>query len=183
MPFTVLKTVPSFCNIFVVSRRRLTIKIANQARNSSMYCSVSFPSIILSLFTIRFEFLFSPNICFFTESNASIRIQSISHKAFDQIQRDWLQDKQALNNLADDEIPKYSGNSSSGSFSQVCSSLSTSSNAIKSSESHRRGFLGSLGRRTPGRERNNDFDAISQLKEVHYVALSSVEEVRAFFHP
>ncbi|CAD6339164.1 unnamed protein product [Miscanthus lutarioriparius] len=144
VPFTVLKTVPSFCNIFVVSRRRLTIKIANQARNS--------------------------------KSNASIRIQSISHKAFDQIQRDWLQDKQALNNLADDEIPKYSGNSSSGSFSQVCSSLSTSSNAIKSSESHRRGFLGSLGRRTPGRERNNDFDAISQLKEVHYVALSSVEE-------
>lgn len=144
VPFTVLKIVPSSCNIFVVSRRRLTIKFANQARSS--------------------------------KSNASIRIQSISHKAFDQIQRDWLQDKQALNNLADDEIPKYSGNSCSGSFSQVCSSLSTSSNAIKSSESHRRGFLGSLGRRTPGRERNKDFDAIGQLKEVHYVALSSVEE-------
>lgn len=94
-----------------------------------------------------------------------------------------MQDKQALNNLADDEIPKYSGNSSSGSFSQVCSSLSTSSNAVKSSESHRKGLLGSLGRRTPGRARNKDFDAIGQLKEVHYVALSSVEEVRAFFQP
>ncbi|PWZ05268.1 U-box domain-containing protein 34 [Zea mays] len=144
VPFTILKTVPSSCNIFVVSRRRLTIKIANQARSS--------------------------------KPNASIRIQSISHKAFDQIQRDWLQDKQALNNLADDEIPKYSENSISGSFSQVCSSISTSSIAVKSSESHRRGFLGSLGRRTPGRERNKDFDAIGQLKEVHYVALSSVEE-------
>nr|TKW22712.1 hypothetical protein SEVIR_4G245600v2 [Setaria viridis] len=143
VPFMVLKTMPSSCNVFVVSRRRLTMKFANLARTS--------------------------------KSNNS-KIQSISHKAFNQIQRDWLQDKHSLNNLADDEIPKYSGNSSSDSCSQVCSSLSTSSNAVKSSESHRRGLLGSLGRKTPRREWNKDNDAIGQFKEIRYVALTSVEE-------
>jgi hypothetical protein len=82
-----------------------------------------------------------------------------------------------LNNLADDETPKYCGNSNSDSCSQVCSSLSTSSNAVKSSERLRRGLLGSLGRKTPMREWNKDNDAIGQSKEVCYVALSSVEEV------
>ncbi|PUZ60189.1 hypothetical protein GQ55_4G103800 [Panicum hallii var. hallii] len=143
VPFMVLKTVPSSCNVFVVSRRRLTIKFANLARTS--------------------------------KSN-NVRIQSISHKAFSQIQRDWLQDKQSFNNLVDDEILKYSGNSSLDSQSQVCSSLSTSSNAVKSSESQRRGLLGSLGRKTPRREGNKDIGAIGQWKEVCYVALSSVEE-------
>ncbi|KAJ1259668.1 hypothetical protein BS78_10G173700 [Paspalum vaginatum] len=144
VPLMVLKTMPSSCNIFVVSRHRLTIKLASQDRHS--------------------------------KSNASIRIQSISHKAFDQIQRDWLQDKHSLNNLAADEIRKDSENSSSGSFSQVCSSLSASSNAVKSSESHGRGLLGRLGWKTPGREGNKGFDAIGQLKEVRYVSLSSVGE-------
>ena len=120
------------------------------------------------------------NIHFFTESN-NVRIQSISHKAFSQIQKDWLQDKQSFNNLVDDGILKYSGNSSSDSQSQVCSSLSTSSNAVKSSENQRRGLLGSLGRKTPRREGNKDIDAIGQWKEVCYVALSSVEEVRDVF--
>ncbi|CAL5042212.1 unnamed protein product [Urochloa decumbens] len=143
VPFMVLKTMPSSCNVFVVSRHRVAIKFANLARTSK-------------------------------SNNA--KVQSISHKAFSQIQRDWMQDKQSLNNLVDDEIPKYSGKSSSDSCSQVCSSLSTSSNAIKSSESHGRRILGGLGRKTPRRERNKDIDAIGQCKEVRYVALSSVEE-------
>ncbi|XP_062178877.1 U-box domain-containing protein 34-like isoform X1 [Phragmites australis] len=138
VPAVVLKIMPSSCNVFVVSRHRLTIKFANQARTS--------------------------------KSNTYVRIQSISHKASDQIQRDWL------HNLADDEIPKYSGNSSLASCSQTSSSLSTSTNAVKSSERRRRGILGSLGRKTPGREGNKDFDAIGQLKEVPYVALRSIEE-------
>ncbi|CAN6216494.1 unnamed protein product [Urochloa humidicola] len=143
VPFMVLKTMPSSCNVFVVSRRRLAIKFANLAR---------------------------------TSKSKNAKVQSISHKAFNQIQRDWIQDKQSLNNLADDEIPKYSEKSSSDSCSQVYSSLSTSSNAIKSSESHGRGILGSLGRKTPRREWKKDIAAIVQCKEVHYVALSSVEE-------
>ncbi|KAL6603897.1 hypothetical protein ACP70R_044258 [Stipagrostis hirtigluma subsp. patula] len=144
VPATVLQMMPSSCNVFVVSRRRITIKFANQSRTS--------------------------------KSNAHIRIQSISHKAFGQIQRDWLQDKQSLHNLADDDRPKYSGNTSPDSYSQACSSLSTSTSAVKSSESHGRGLLGSLGLRTPGRQGQKDFHAIDQLKEVPYVALSSVEE-------
>ncbi|KAL6839541.1 hypothetical protein ACP4OV_030811 [Aristida adscensionis] len=144
VPATVLKTMPSSCNVFVVSRRRLTIKFANQARTN--------------------------------KSNGYIRIQSISHKAFGQIQRDWLQEKQSLHNLADDDTPKYSGNTSSDSYSQGCSSLSNSTNAVKSSESHGRGLLGSLGLKTPGREGSKGFHAIGQFKEVSYVALSSVEE-------
>ncbi|KAF8652117.1 hypothetical protein HU200_063067 [Digitaria exilis] len=139
VPFIVLRTMPSFCNVFVVSRRKLTIKFANLARTSK-------------------------------SNNA--RIQSISHRAFNQIQRDWLQDKQSLN-LNDDEIPKFSGNYSLDSCSQVCSSRSsTLSNAVKSSECHGRGIFGSLGRKTPRREGGKDIDATG----LHYVALSSVEE-------
>lgn len=116
---------------------------------------------------------------FFTESN-NARIQSINHRAFNQIHRDWLQGKQSLN-LADDEIPKFSGNSSVDSWSQVCSSRSASSNAVKSSQSHGRGLFGSLGRKTPRRDGNKDIDATGQWKEVHYGALSSVEEVSDVF--
>ena len=49
VPFMVLKTVPSSCNVFVVSRRRLTIKFANLARTSSMCRPICFLSILLSL--------------------------------------------------------------------------------------------------------------------------------------
>ncbi|KAF8648348.1 hypothetical protein HU200_064932 [Digitaria exilis] len=139
VPFIVLRTMPSSCNVFVVSRRKLTIKFANLARTSK-------------------------------SNNA--RIQSISHRAFNQIQRDWLQDKQSLN-LNDDEIPKFLGNYSLDSCSQVCSSRSsTLSNDVKSSESHGRGIFGSLGRKTPRREGDKDIDATGH----HYFALSSVEE-------
>lgn len=144
VPATVLKAMPCSCNVFIVSRRRLTIKFTNQAR--------------------------------IDKSNTCVRIQSFSHKAFAQIQRNWLQDKQSLHDLPEDDTPKSSGDTRSGSCSLACSSLSTCTNAGKSSESHGRGLLGSLGRKTPGREGNKDFDAIGQLKEVPYVALSSVDE-------
>jgi hypothetical protein len=52
VPFMVLKTMPSSCNLFVVSRRRLTMKFANLSRASSMCELVSFLSILLSLFII-----------------------------------------------------------------------------------------------------------------------------------
>ncbi|KAM0912396.1 hypothetical protein ACQ4PT_012804 [Festuca glaucescens] len=47
---------------------------------------------------------------------------------------------------------------------------------FRSSESHGRCLLGSLGRKTPGRRRDKEFDSISQLKEFLYVSLKSVEE-------
>ncbi|TVU07952.1 hypothetical protein EJB05_41330 [Eragrostis curvula] len=143
VPATVLKTMPSSCNVFVVSRRKLTIKFANQARTSKLN---------------------------------TIRIQSISHNAFDQKQRDWFQDKQSRHNVVDGETSNHSGNTSLDSCSQACSSLSTSAGAVKSSESHGRGLSGSLGRKTPGRDGSKDYGAICQSKNVPYVALSSVEE-------
>ncbi|KAK3130699.1 hypothetical protein QOZ80_6BG0496800 [Eleusine coracana subsp. coracana] len=142
-PATVLKTMPSSCNVYVVSRRKLTLNFAMQTRTSRL----------------------NP-----------FRIQSISHKAFIQKQRDWFQDKQSLHNLADDETPNYSGNASLNSCSQARSSLSTPASAVKSSESPGRGLLGSLCRKTPGRDRKKDFGVIGQLRNAPYVTLSSVEE-------
>jgi hypothetical protein len=109
------------------------------------------------------------------------RILSVSHKAFNQKQRDWFQDKQSLHNLADDKTPNHSGNTSLDSCSQACSSLSISASAIESLESNGRGLLGCLGRKTPGRDGNKDFGAIDQLKNIPCVSLSSVEEVRAVY--
>ncbi|KAK3133980.1 hypothetical protein QOZ80_6AG0543530 [Eleusine coracana subsp. coracana] len=143
VPTIVLKTMPSSCNVYVVSRRKLTIKFAMQARTSKL----------------------NP-----------FRIQSISHKAFIQKQRDWFQDKQSLHNLADDETPNYSGNTSLNSCSQAHSSLSTPANAVKSSESPGRGLLGSLSRKILGGDGKKDFGVIGQLKNTPYVTLSSVEE-------
>jgi hypothetical protein len=96
------------------------------------------------------------------------------------MKRNWSQEKQSLRDLPDDEAPKYSGVNSSDSCSQLSSSLSTSTNAVKSSESHGRCLLGNLGRKTPGRRRDKEFDSISQLKEFLYVSLKSVEEVSCF---
>uniref|UniRef100_A0ACD5WU66 Uncharacterized protein n=1 Tax=Avena sativa TaxID=4498 RepID=A0ACD5WU66_AVESA len=144
VPTTVLKAMPCSCNVFIVSRRRLTIKFANQPQTGKSY--------------------------------TCIRIQSLSHRAFSLIQRNWLQDKQSLHDLPDDETRKSSGVTSSDSCSQACSSLSTSTNAGKSSESRGGCFLGSLGRKTLGRSRDKEFDSIGQLKEFPYASLSSVEE-------
>ena len=119
------------------------------------------------------------NTCFCAESYTCIRIQSISHRAFSLKQRNSLQDKQSLHDLPGDETPKSSGLSSSDSHSQACSSLGTSTNAGKSSESRGKCLLGNLGRKTPRRTRDKDFDAIGQLKEFPYVSLSSTEKVRA----
>ncbi|CAM0910219.1 unnamed protein product [Alopecurus aequalis] len=144
VPTTVLKAMPCSCNVFVVSRRRLAIKFANQAQTGKSY--------------------------------TCIRIESIKHRAFYRIQRNWLQDKQSLHDLPDDETPKSYGVISSDSYSQACSSLSTSTDAGNSSESRGRWLLGSLGRKTPGRTRDKEFDAIGQLKEFPYVSLSSAEK-------
>ncbi|KAF0901888.1 hypothetical protein E2562_006499 [Oryza meyeriana var. granulata] len=144
VPSTVLKAMPCSCNVFVVSRHRLTIKFANQARTG--------------------------------KSSTCVRTQSISHKSFSQIQKNWLLDKQSLHYHPEDGTPKSSGDTSSDAGSRTCSSRSTSTNAGKSSESHGRGLFGSLGRKTPGRDVNRGFDAIGRLKEVPYVALSSIDE-------
>jgi hypothetical protein len=93
---------------------------------------------------------------------------------------DWFQDKQSLHYLADDKTPNHSGNALD-SCSQTCSSLSTSASAVESSKSHGRGLLGSLGQKAPRRNGDKDFGAICQLKNVPYVALRSVEEVRAVY--
>ncbi|KQK17887.1 hypothetical protein BRADI_1g37377v3 [Brachypodium distachyon] len=127
LPTTVLKATPCSCNVFIVSRRQLTVKFANLSQ---------------------------------TESNTYVRIQSISHRAYALIQRNWLQVKHSLHGLPDDETPKSSGVTSSDLCSQACSSLSTSTNA---------------GRKTPGRAGDKEFDAIGQLKEFPCVSLSSTE--------
>ncbi|KAL5199318.1 hypothetical protein ABZP36_020521 [Zizania latifolia] len=140
VPSNVLKAMPCSCNVFVVSRRRLTIKFANQARTG--------------------------------KPSTGVRIQSISHKAFFKIHKNWLQDKQSLHDHhPDDGTQKSSEDTSSDSGSQACSSR-------KSSESPRRGLFGRLGvgRKTPGRDGNINFEAIGQLKEVPYVALNSIDE-------
>uniref|UniRef100_A0A0E0E343 RING-type E3 ubiquitin transferase n=1 Tax=Oryza meridionalis TaxID=40149 RepID=A0A0E0E343_9ORYZ len=143
VPSTVLKAMPCSCNVFVVSRHRLTIKFANQARTS--------------------------------KSSACVRTQSISHKSFSRIQKNWLLDKQSLHDHPEDGTPKSSGDTSYAG-SHTCSSRSTSTNAGKSSGSHGRSLFGSLGRKTPGRDVNTDPDAIGRLKEIPYVALSSIDE-------
>ncbi|KAM0925553.1 hypothetical protein ACQ4PT_004121 [Festuca glaucescens] len=130
---------PCSCNVFLVSRRRLTIKFADQARTEA-------------------------------------RIQSLTHRSFSLMKRNWSQDKQSLHDLPDDGAPKSSGVTSSDLCSQLSSSLRTSTNAVKSSESHGRCLLGSLGRKTPGRRRDKEFASISQLKEFLYVSLKSDEE-------
>nr|XP_051199784.1 U-box domain-containing protein 34-like [Lolium perenne] len=144
MPTAVLKAMPCSCNVFLVSRRRLTIKFANQAQTGKAYTCV--------------------------------KIKSLTHRSFSLMKRNWSQEKQSLHDLPDDEAPKYSGVNSSDSGSQLSSSLSTSTNAVKSSESHGRCLLGSLGRKKPLRRRDKEFDSISQLKEFLYVSLKSVEE-------
>ncbi|KAM0923201.1 hypothetical protein ACQ4PT_005748 [Festuca glaucescens] len=140
VPTIVLKAMPCSCNVFLVSRRRLTIKFADQARTGKA------------------------------------RIQSLTHRSFSLMKRNWSQDKQSLHDLPDDGAPKSSGVTSSDSCSQLSSSLRTSTNAVKSSESHGRCLLGSLGRKTPGRRRDKEFGSISQLKEFLYVSLKSDEE-------
>jgi hypothetical protein len=97
------------------------------------------------------------------------------------MKRNWLQDKQSLHDLPDDGTPKSSRVSSSDAYSQAGSSLSSSTNAGKSSESRGRCLLGSLGRKTPRRSRDKEFDSVGQLKEFLYVSLKSIEEVRAVF--
>uniref|UniRef100_A0A0D9WRF5 RING-type E3 ubiquitin transferase n=1 Tax=Leersia perrieri TaxID=77586 RepID=A0A0D9WRF5_9ORYZ len=144
VPSTVLKAMPCSCNVFVVSRHKLTIKFANQSRTG--------------------------------KSSSCVRTQSISHRSFSRIQKNWLLDKQSLHDQPEDGTLKSSGDASSDAGSHTCSSRSTSTNAGKSSESHGRGFFGSLGRKTPGRDVNGDFGAIGRLKEVPYVALSSIDE-------
>ncbi|KAM0925554.1 hypothetical protein ACQ4PT_004121 [Festuca glaucescens] len=139
VPTIVLKAMPCSCNVFLVSRRRLTIKFADQARTEA-------------------------------------RIQSLTHRSFSLMKRNWSQDKQSLHDLPDDGAPKSSGVTSSDLCSQLSSSLRTSTNAVKSSESHGRCLLGSLGRKTPGRRRDKEFASISQLKEFLYVSLKSDEE-------
>lgn len=128
LPTTVLKATPCSCNVFIVSRRQLTVKFANLSQTG--------------------------------KSNTYVRIQSISHRAYALIQRNWLQVKHSLHGLPDDETPKSSGVTSSDLCSQACSSLSTSTNA---------------GRKTPGRAGDKEFDAIGQLKEFPCVSLSSTE--------
>ncbi|XP_040380901.1 U-box domain-containing protein 34 isoform X2 [Oryza brachyantha] len=144
VPSTVLKAMPCSCNVFVVSRHRLTIKLANQARTG--------------------------------KSSTRVRTQSISHRSFSHIQKNWLLDKQSLHDHLDDGILKSSGDTSSDAGSHTCSSRSISTNAGKSSGSHGRSLFGSLGRKTPGRDVNKDFDANDRLKEVPYVALSAIDE-------
>ncbi|KAF7096819.1 hypothetical protein CFC21_098717 [Triticum aestivum] len=116
------------------------------------------------------------NTCVFTDSNTCSKIQSVSHRAFALQLTSQVQDKQSLHNLPDVNTPKSSGVTSSDSCSQARSSLSNSSSAAKSSESHRRRLFGSLCRKTPGRTGDTDFDSIGQLKEFPYVSLSSTEE-------
>ncbi|KAM3192013.1 hypothetical protein ACQJBY_069327 [Aegilops geniculata] len=144
LPHAVLKAMPCSCNVFIVSRHRLTIKLANQTQTDN--------------------------------SNTCSKIQSVSHRAFALQLRSQLQDKQSLHNLPDVNTPKSSGVSSSDSCSQARSSLSNSTSAAQSSESHRRRLFGSLCRKTPGRTGDTDFDATGQLKEFPYVSLSSTEE-------
>ena len=119
------------------------------------------------------------NTCVFTDSNTCSKIQSVSHRAFALQLTSQVQDKQSLHNLPDVNTPKSSGVTSSDSCSQARSSLSNSTSAAQSSESHRRRLFGSLCRKTPGRTGDTDFDAIGQLKEYPHVPLSSTEEVRA----
>ncbi|KAG8094573.1 hypothetical protein GUJ93_ZPchr0012g19607 [Zizania palustris] len=145
VPYTVLKTMPCLCNVIVVSRRRLIIKLANQAQTG--------------------------------KSSTGVRIQSISHKAFFKIQRNWLQDKQSLNDHPDDGTPNSSEDTSSDSGSQACSSRSTSINAGKSSESPGRSLFGRLGQKIPVRDGSINFEAIGQLKDVPYVTLNSIDEI------
>uniref|UniRef100_A0A453SCG1 RING-type E3 ubiquitin transferase n=1 Tax=Aegilops tauschii subsp. strangulata TaxID=200361 RepID=A0A453SCG1_AEGTS len=144
LPHAVLKAMPCSCNVFIVSRHRLTIKLANQTQTDN--------------------------------SNTCSKIQSVSHRAFALQLRSQLQDKQSLHDLPDVNTPKSSGVSSSDSCSQARSSLSNSTSAAQSSESHRRRLFGSLCRKTPGRTGDTDFDATGQLKEFPYVSLSSTEE-------
>jgi len=118
------------------------------------------------------------NTCVFTDSNTCLKIQSVSHRAFALQLKSQLQDKQSLHDLPDVNTPKSSEVTSSDSSSQACSSLSYSTSAAKSSEILRRRLFGSLGRKTPGRTGDTDFDAIGQLKEFPYVSLSSIEESR-----
>ncbi|VAI77675.1 unnamed protein product [Triticum turgidum subsp. durum] len=146
LPNTVLKAMPCSCNVFIVSRHRLTIKLAYQTQTGN--------------------------------SNTCSKIQSVSHRAFALQLTSQVQDKQSLHNLPDVNTPKSSGVTSSDSCSQARSSLSNSSSAAKSSESHRRRLFGSLCRKTPGRTGDTDFDSIGQLKEFPYVSLSSTEEQR-----
>lgn len=144
LPNTVLKAMPCSCNVFIVSRHGLTIKLANQTQTDN--------------------------------SNTYLKIQSVSHRAFALKLRSQLQDKQSLHDLPDVNTPKSSGVTSSDSCSQARSSLSNSTSAAKSSESHRRRLFGNLCRKTPGRTGDTDFDAVGQLKEFPYVSLSSTEE-------
>lgn len=124
------------------------------------------------------ELILFLNTFVFTESNSYLSIQSVSHRAFALKQKIRLQEKELLHDHPDVNTPKSSGVTSSDSSSQACSSLSNSTNAAKSSESHRRYPFGILGRNTPGRTGDTSFDAIGQLKEFPYVSLSSNEEVR-----
>lgn len=132
--------------------------------SNRQYVVSYFSYFVTSLFVYFTSTMIRKSFClknvFFSESNTYVRIQSISHRAYALIQRNWLQVKHSLHGLPDDETPKSSGVTSSDLCSQACSSLSTSTNA---------------GRKTPGRAGDKEFDAIGQLKEFPCVSLSSTE--------
>lgn len=100
------------------------------------------------------------------ESNASLRIESISHETFDQSHRSLLFD-----NFADDQAP-------SDSLSQAYSSHSAS-NVVSSSESSEQVASVSSGLDAAGTEGSKNYDSLSSLGEAPCVTSNSSEEVRS----
>ncbi|XP_022680891.1 U-box domain-containing protein 34 [Setaria italica] len=134
IPGTVIQAKQNSCNVFVVSKRRLIMKLARYPQMS--------------------------------ESNANLRIESISHETFEQSHRSLLFD-----NFADDEAH-------SDSFSQAHSSHSAS-NVVTSSESSEHVASESSGTNATGTEGSKNYDSLSSLGGAPCATSNSSEECQS----
>jgi hypothetical protein len=164
VPGTVIQATQNSCNVFVVSKRRLIMKLARYPQTSGVF----FCRIYCSYAVFHFSCL-TTSFCLwdinFAESNRNLRIESISHETFALSHRSLLFD-----NFGDDEAQ-------SDSFSQSHSSHSAS-NVVSSSESSEQVASGSSGVNYAATEGSKNYDSLSSWGEDPWVASNSSEEVR-----
>ncbi|OEL15296.1 U-box domain-containing protein 34 [Dichanthelium oligosanthes] len=134
VPGTVIQATQNLCNVFVVSKRRLIMKLARYPQTS--------------------------------ESNANLRVESISHETFAESHRSLLFD-----NFADDEEP-------SDSFSQAHNSHSAS-NVFASSENSEQVASESSGANAAGTEGSKNYDSLSSLGDAPCATSNSSEECQS----
>ncbi|XP_024316547.1 U-box domain-containing protein 34 isoform X4 [Brachypodium distachyon] len=174
----VLKSTQNSCNVYVVCKRRVIVKLAGHPQATSMYRVLkmsllyplfylpAMPSFLL-LLVLMFNAHYVSVHSSFEESSTSLNIHSMSHKEFEETQRSLLFD-----NFTDAE-------SCSMSCSQARGSHSTSSNASRSSGSRELVHMGSVGAKTTGRDVKQSYGSHSTLKEVPYAASSSSDECQS----